>query len=113
MTIQIKDCDVLANLMLTNYHPLLLEVLTWIHVGHEITITCGYRYNDTGVHGQVPCRAVDLRSTSFTNPKNVEKYINECWEYDPSRPDIQVALLHDVGQGIHFHIQVHDRTRRR
>ena len=112
--IQIKDFDILENLMLRIYEPKLLEVLKWVYEEHkEMIITCGFRKGDSGVHGQEPCRGVDLRSTSFTNPKSVEEDINKYWEYDPTRPDMQVALLHNVGQGIHFHIQVHARTRRR
>lgn len=110
-SIQIKDCDILANLLSVKYHPKLPEVLTWIHEKYkEIVITCGYRHNDTGVHGQIPCRGIDLRSTTFADPKAVETDINNHWEYDPSRPDMKVALLHDIGRGIHFHIQVHDKT---
>lgn len=112
--IQIKDTGVLTNLMVVRYHPILAEVLMWIHGKYDnLMITCGYRHNDTGVHGQEPCRAVDLRSTTFKDPKAVEAAINEAWAYDPTRPDMQVAFLHDVGQGIHFHIQVHAKTEKR
>ena len=109
--IQIKDTGVLANLLLVPYHPILIDILTWIFDKYQTNvITCGYRRNDAGVHGQLPCRGIDLRSSTYSAPRAVADDINSTWDYDPARPDMKVAMLHDVGQGMHIHLQVSDST---
>ena len=114
MSIKIKDFSVLEQLLVCSYHSKLIEVLQWFCTTYEkVTFTCGHRSGDVGVHGTLPCRAVDLRSLDYENPKSVEEQTNKVWTYDLTRPDMKVAFLHDVGSGMHFHIQVHDRTRRR
>jgi len=59
--------------------------------------------------------AFDLRSWVFKEPKLIEMKINQAWEYDPKRPEKNVAWFHEAspGSGNHFHIQVHPRTQRR
>lgn len=113
--IKIKDSSVLYSLLRVPYDEMLITVLTWIddqYPGH-VVITSGYRPKDKGVHGTVPCRAVDIRSWVFKDPELRANYINHMWEYDYKRPKKQVAFYHDTGSGLHFHIQVHPNTRRR
>ena len=112
--ISVKDKSVLFSLLSVEYHETLIEILVWL-VGEypeNLVITCGYRPGDSGVHGTMPCRAVDLRSWTFKAPDRVCNYINMVFEYDYKRPEMKVALFHDVGKGLHFHIQVHPNTRR-
>lgn len=113
--IYVKDIEVLVQVMAVASHPRLLEVLSWICSKHDglVYITSGHRHGDTGVHGTDPLRAVDLRSRIFQQPKAIEVGINKAWEYDPERPEKQVAWWHQAESGYHIHIQVHDNTRRR
>ena len=110
--IHIKDRDVLIEVMRAPFHETLIDVLRWIEQYYpgRMTITSGHRNGDPGVHGQIPCRAVDLRSRNYTNPRGLEDHINVAWQYDPVRPDLSVCLLHNIGSGMHFHIQVCDKT---
>lgn len=71
-------------------------------------ITSLYRIGDNGVHGTLPLRAIDLRYNRKS--KKIEKYLNNNWIYDSERPGLNVAWVHDSGQGIHTHLQVHPRT---
>ncbi len=105
--------EVIANVLLPPFHHKLVEILLWLNTKkYDVTITSGFRNNDPGVHGTMPCRAVDLRTWSYENPLAVEAAINKRWEYDPMREKKQVAIYHDV-EGLHLHVQVHDLTRRR
>ncbi len=79
--------------------------------GFQFTITSLYRINDTGVHGTLPLRGIDLRCHNPLFGVFVEEYINERWEYDADRPNMQVCIYHDAGSGNHLHIQVCDATR--
>ena len=109
--IKIKDFSVFESLLVCRYHLKLIDVMKWICTEYpNTTITCGFRRGDAGTHGVTPCRALDLRSSDYPNPSEVEARINENWAYDPQRQDMKVALLHNAGSGMHFHIQVHDRT---
>ena len=60
-----------------------------------------------------PHRAFDLRTMGLSSieARRIESRINEAWIYDPTRPNLHVALYHDAGSGHHMHIQVHDATR--
>lgn len=98
------------------YDNKLKYVLNWLQssTGLAFTITSQWRENDSGVHGTIPLRGTDLRCTSFYVGKALEKYINEYWRYDPSRPEKKVAIYHKVsGSGWHLHIQVHPNTKLR
>lgn len=70
---------------------------------------------ESGVHGTVPLRAVDLSVSGLTEAQvsQFEADCNKAWIYDPERPEMRVCIRHDVGRGDHFHLQVHDRTVRR
>ena len=111
--IRIKDSSILFNLLRVPYDGTLIDILVWLeeqYPGH-VVFTSGFRSGDKGVHGTIPCRAVDLRSRIFKKPEEVANYINYHWEYDYKRPEIKVCVYHDSGQGPHFHIQVHPNTR--
>ena len=119
MIVEFKDTSVLRACFKNAWHPKLIEVLIWIGEnfnGAMAIITEGWRMAHAGdVHCTNPLRAFDMRSWVFKNPELVETKINEAWEYDPQRPDKQVAWYHEAseGSGYHLHIQVHPRTQRR
>jgi len=113
--ISVKDKSVLASLLMVEYDETLIDILMWLidEYPERVVFTCGHRASDKGIHGTIPCRAVDLRSWTFRSPDRAANYINMVWEYDPKRPEMTVALFHDSGEGPHFHIQSHPNTRRR
>jgi hypothetical protein len=78
----------------------------------ELTITSLYRIGDSGVHGQLPLRGIDVRCTDPARGDLAENYMNALWQYDPARPDIKVCIFHDVGQGAHIHLQCHHNSMR-
>ena len=78
--------------------------------GLKLSITSLYRIGDNGVHGQLPLRGIDVSMKDVDIGKIVEKKINEKWAYDPDRPNMKCAIFHDVGQGIHLHLQSHPNT---
>lgn len=118
--IKVKDSKVLLSLSEVPAHPRLQDLMEWLceRFPDKICITEGYRPGP-GVHGTDPCRARDIRSSQFTQPKVIEDIINDYWQYDPDRPGMQVAFYHRVRKdsgdwgGFHFHIQVHNNTRKR
>lgn len=77
------------------------------------TITSLYRMHDSGVHGQLPLRGIDLRCKIYCFGQEIEEYINEQWEYDYKRPKMHCCLFHDTGRGLHIHLQTHPNTRKR
>jgi hypothetical protein len=78
--------------------------------GLEFTLTSPHRMNDNGVHGQLPLRGMDLRVRHEGLGIELEKYVNNNWTYDPSRPELECALLHGEGSNLHLHLQVHSNT---
>jgi hypothetical protein len=90
----------------------LRTILLWIEgrTGLELTITSLYRIGDSGVHGQLPLRGCDVRMRNPVIGDNYSEMINTYWKYDPSRPELKCALLHDSGSGLHLHVQVHPNT---
>lgn len=93
-------------------HQRLVSVLDEVifYLGPQV-VTSLYR-KGSGIHGQVPLRAVDLRCRHLDVAKAIMNMVNSRWEYDPERPEKQVAIAHDVGMALHVHLQVHDNTRR-
>lgn len=93
--------------------PKLREISTWLEktTGLEFTVTSLYRVGDHGVHGCIPLRGVDLRLWSHAAGRLFESMINEKFQYDPERPEKKCAVFHDVGKGIHLHIQTHPNTK--
>jgi len=115
--IQIKDVHVLKALLNRRIDGRLLEIILWVAQEYGLCFTEGWR--DLGrsgdVHNTDPLRAVDLRSW-FYRPdvaKEIEAAINARWSYDHRRPEKNCAWIHNSGQGVHFHVQVHPNTRRR
>lgn len=80
--------------------------------GLEFTVTSLYRMKDTGVHGVLPLRGIDLRMRDIDVGKAIEKLVNTLWQYDTERPDKTCALLHGEGSNLHLHIQTHPNTKR-
>ena len=114
--IRVKDPMVLSTLMLKSFDRRLVAVICWwIDNFGRITITEGWRKkkHPNDLHGEDPVRAIDARSWEFKNAEQMAKKCNEVWAYDPARPQMEVCVYHDTGQGIHFHIQVHPNTKRR
>ena len=111
--IQVKDIDVLRALLHVSYDPMLMDIIAWIEDKFlKAILTDGYRPDDKGVHGTIPCRGIDLRDT-YGDPKYVETEVNRRWIYDPARLHKNCAVYHDTGKGWHLHIQTHPNTRKR
>lgn len=113
--IEIKNIEVLKGLLLPEFHPRLVEVVEWV-IGRweKIFITCGYEArNYASVHSVIPVRGLDCRSSIYPDPKAVVKEINQHWAYDPARPEMAVAILHDTGRGMHIHLQATATTQER
>ena len=113
--ILIKNQNILIALLNNKYHPLLINLLTTFqNVAENSIVTEGWREGG-GVHSTDPCRGMDLRSWiySYYKVKEILKYVNDRWIYDPNRPTMKCLVLHDAGKGIHFHLQVHPNTQRR
>ena len=107
----IKDHRVLIAMLEMEYHPTLIELVLWFSVRFSnTTFTSAYRKGDPGVHGTIPCRAVDIRSKGFEDPQGVADEVNRNWVYDPNRPEMKCCVYHDIGLGPHFHLQVHRNT---
>lgn len=106
--IRIKD------LMVLNLDRKLLEIAGWAAMtfGTDI-VTSAYRPGDSGVHGTIPLRGLDLRCRDIALGQLVSKRVNERWQYDPERPDMECCIAHGEGMNLHLHIQVHPRTQRR
>jgi hypothetical protein len=117
--IEVKNPEVFEGLLKHTLYPTLTEVVVWIAKTYGLVVTESYRKqrHPNDLHGVLPLRAIDIRAWcyngGFERARIIEQKINEEWVYDPGRPDMKVALLHDSGQGVHFHIQVHPLTRRR
>lgn len=93
--------------------PLLREMALDLekHFGVEFIITSLYRINDTGVHGQLPLRGIDLSCKDEAMGLIVENYINKKWCYDPQRLQMMCCMYHAVvGGAFHIHLQVHPNT---
>ena len=111
-----KNHKVLIGILTNAWHPKLLEVLLWLTVRYStIIFTSAYRphkihSDDSGIHSTIPLRAFDLRSRVFSDPQKIADDINAHFIYDPARPNLNLNVYHDTGQGHHFHIQVHPRT---
>ena len=111
--ITVKDSEI-AGVISVAFDEILIDIIMHLELlyPNRVVITCGHRPGDPGVHGTVPCRGIDIRSRVFSKPHKVVQGINERWQYDPDRPEKQVAILHDVGSGEHIHLQTHPNTRR-
>ena len=119
INISYKDTKVFISSHKVAWHPILIDVLVWIHEHFNdlgrVIITESWRpkRHKNDLHGFDLLRAFDLRSWEFKIPDRVEAEINRNWQYDPARPTKMVCFYHDSGEGKHFHIQVHKNTRLR
>lgn len=110
---------IFRNCHVVPWHFNLIKIASWLTgITEELVFTSGYRDKliygkDSGIHGTDPLRAFDIRSYIYKSPKNIENRINSVWTYDHKRPHLKVAVYHDTGLGVHFHIQVHDNTKAR
>jgi len=66
--------------------------------------------NPSSVHAYG--RGADIRTRDWPAglPEGLAHKINVLFVYDPERPEKQCALVHNVGQGTHLHLQVHPRS---
>lgn len=87
-----------------------MAIETEENFGVDFVITSLFRIGDNGVHGTLPLRGLDWRCRDILFGKLVEDQINKHWKYDPTRPDMKCCMCHDVGGGIHLHLQVHANT---
>lgn len=115
--IHIKDNNVLEGLLERRFSPLLRIIILEVAEKYGIVITESYRpkKHRNDLHGTQPVRAVDLRTYCYKDgvATEIEKWINRRWDYDHDRPKMKVAWIHDSGQGLHFHVQCSEKTRRR
>jgi len=106
-----KEEEVFTGAFIKPWHPKLIKLALWVYsLDIEMIFTSCYRDGDSGVHGTDPLRGFDLRSRVIHDPETVEEITNAHWTYDPKRPSKRVCMLHNVGQGIHFHFQVHPKS---
>lgn len=97
------------------WHPKLIDLFMMfmeIFPEETLTITSLFRHGDPGVHGTEPLRGVDVSRGSLEDwqGQTVAEEINKLWTYDPDRPEFECVKFHDAGSGMHFHLQVHDKT---
>jgi hypothetical protein len=109
-----------------NCEALLQEILYWIvdfqwPENVPMSITSIYRTvaenNDAGaktqIHCQTPHRAADisLRLVPENVANKITAEVNRRWDYGNN--GFPCAYTHNVGSGIHLHVQVHKNTKRR
>lgn len=87
-------------------------LLIWLEdkTGLTFTMTSQYRIDDDGVHGTLPLRGTDLRMRNYAIGYVIEAFINNHWQYDHARPNLNCCTLHGEGEALHLHIQVHKNT---
>ena len=98
------------------------------HDDFNIYTTCIFRSpaesipGESGVHNAgPPYRAIDVRIRNLCrDPELAQAHadclaeiLNNTWAYDPTRPQLRVAIAKLHGTGPHIHLQVHPRTARR
>ena len=109
--------------LLTVNPKLTFLALSWCDaVGGEITITEIYRtqamqdrYYPGGTAKSVHqfYRGIDIRVTTMgaDQVRELAEDFNTAYPYDPARPKMDSFLIHDVGHGLHLHIQTVDGGR--
>ena len=133
--IQVKNQKVLVSLLQARFHPKLRALIKWVVFIAGIYITEGHRpkKHKHDLHGTRPVRAIDGRSSIYTNPTLLANGINRNWIYDPGRPTMKCAVYHarcpscghdqkhefsqycdqcgrDITNHWHIHFQVHPKT---
>jgi hypothetical protein len=100
------------------------EYAAWL--GWQLLLTClvrtslendalygGHGDHLTGVHVIGNGADVRTRDQKPSVVAQVASYVNSRWVYDPTRPQMVVALNEGAGVGssaVHLHVQVHART---
>lgn len=108
ITLKFKTEEVFENFCM-GADPMLVTIIRFINTSGSVpTITSAYRPGDPGVHGTLPFRGLDLRHN--TRAYQIVKDVNSRFKYDPTRPNKRCAMVHDVGQGTHIHLQSHPNT---
>lgn len=90
----------------------LRKMLDWLEIstGLNFTITSQYRIGDSGVHGVLPLRGIDLRMRNYEIGLSIQELINTHWKYDPQRENLNCCMLHGDGSNLHLHLQTHYNT---
>jgi hypothetical protein len=114
----IKDTKVLTGLMERRYDPILILIICEVakEFGFRMSESWREKLHINDLHGTLPVRAIDLSEWVYEDgqARDIERWINSRYVYDPGRPEMKVALLHKTKTGtLHFHIQVSLRTHRR
>ncbi len=79
----------------------------------EFEVTSLFRIGDTGVHGTMPLRGIDLGCKVQAFGDLVAAFINDRWTYDPTRPEKMCCTCHATNNGgLHLHLQSHPNTMR-
>ena len=116
MSIKINDGKVFAALLEVPYHKKMVALALWyVYRVNEPTLESAHRKvkvweGDSGIHMTIPGRALDFSIKGLTDPNKVVEDVNNHFEYDPGRPEMHCAICHDVGKGMHIHLQVSDST---
>lgn len=110
--INIKNPDVLTSLLEHKFDPTLIALIKWVAWIAGIYITEGHRpqLHSNDLHGLDPVRAIDGRSSIYTQPQLLVDRINAKWIYDPDRPDMRCAVYGDEAHKDHIHFQTHPKT---
>ncbi len=92
--------------------PTLRSLAIWLEkeTGVEFTITSSYRIDDTGVHGTLPVRGMDLRIRNEILGRCIAMLVNAAWVYDPGREYLACCIPHGKGANYHLHLQVCGNT---
>jgi len=124
-TVVCKSEDVKAQL--EGMHPTMRHVLDdavycAVKLGWRLVLTCIYRtptedadLGGSGIHSTKPHRAVDIRTKDVDSRlvRDLEKYLDERWIYDPKRSKIPLCYTAPHGNAPHMHLQVCQATERR
>ena len=105
----------IKNLEVLNLHPKLIPIAEYVEEQYGLDIiTSAFRpENKFGVHGTQPVRGLDFRCRTRLFGEYIAADVNERWVYDSDRPKKECTICHNSGSGLHFHIQVHQHTKRR
>lgn len=106
-----KPCMYLDIYQVSFLHPILQLVLADIYGQWGPQLITSLWRKDGRIHETIPLRAVDLGAIPDLQGPRLEVWINARWVYNSTgSPGRRVALWHNVGQGLHLHVQVHEHT---
>lgn len=96
--------------------PMVKEIVLATHdqfpEAHTITSLLRIPLGTGSTHNVLPLRATDLRCWDDDLGERIEKWVNERYQYDPSRPHKKCCMYHENrnGGGKHLHFQSHPNT---